>query len=600
MRGQHFIYRLLLLSISLLLLSSCGTDSYLASSEQRANLADMSKNTDQDILIGVAWPLESSRISYVWGAQLAEAEINANGGLNGRNVRLVIEDEAKYREQAGIGTDRQTRSSYQRAATSLARKFASDPNIIAVIGHHTSLLAIPAATTYYFHGLLYLASTSTNPGLTVSGDDLTFQLLPNDREMVRQLVGFAALNTDGGKKPYKRMVVLNERSKYGDDVASFFADAATELGVKVVSRNSFYKRKPDQTFVDYRSVLFPLRSLEFDAIFLIASKAEAGEIVRQAVEVDIQQPFLGMDVMENQEFLQAAGTAAEGVIVPSAYNENFNLAEPFIHAYTQEHGIPPDTWAALAYDSVKLIAHGIELSHYSTIPSFIANSIRYMDPWFGATGIYKFQLGGANLGKAYVIKRVQDGEFRSLAGGQVPFLLYENRRKTKVSRQQSSLTGKGDMPEGSGNMSISAHMQENMDDSVAEASSFLAEFTPEMLLFDSSQATAVAVVTEVELPDLILNYIAAPEENIVPMVLVPFKPPSDDNEAENNSTTTEPDFATTTEAAQTEALAVTDETAEPSTAQAAETVQVVPVLPIRGDMIPSDSLSSSRLQQLIP
>ena len=56
----------------------------------------------------------------------------------------------------------------------------------------------------------------------ITGDDLTFQLLPNDREMVRQLVGFAALNTDGGKKPYKRMVVLNERSKYGDDVSYNF------------------------------------------------------------------------------------------------------------------------------------------------------------------------------------------------------------------------------------------------------------------------------------------------------------------------------------------------------------------------------------------
>ncbi|OUD14989.1 ABC transporter substrate-binding protein [Thioflexithrix psekupsensis] len=428
---------ILLLGISLLF-TGCGDVQYEVSKQQRAALAEENRyNPDVDIVIGVAWPFD--RHSYLRGARLAGDEINAKGGLNGRKVRLVFKDESVYRQAAGLGTNRITRSSAQEAAVAVAREFAADSNVVAVVGHQGSAAAVPAATAYNYHGILYIASTSTSPTLTVAGGQTTFQLLPDDREMVRQVAGYAAFPGYNNKISYERIVILNERTKYGNDIASFFDEAANEFNLRIISRASFFRGTVEKR-LDYRSVLFPLRSLEFDAIFLIASREDAGRIIAQAREIGLKQPFLGMDTMEHAEFLRITGKkAAEGTVVPSSFNENFNLAQPFIQNFRQIYGQNPDTWAALAYDSIYLVAHGITLSHYSTVPVVVANSIRYMDTWFGVTGAYRFKLDGTNLGRAYIMKAVKEGEFRSLPGGHVPYMLHRHKQRQRLERHRSAV-----------------------------------------------------------------------------------------------------------------------------------------------------------------
>lgn len=430
---------------ALFLLTACVEDSYVASSSERAFLAEKNRNNStQDILIGLAWPFE--RQDYIRGAKLAIDEVNEAGGLNGRKVRLVLKDEADYRVAADIDTDDETRSSYQQVASQIAREFADNPNIVAVIGHHSSRIAVPAAITYSYHGILYVATTSTSPSLTVAGGPFVFQLLPDDRDMVKQIAGYAALSRFYGKPMYKRMVVLNERSKYGNDIATFFDEAANTFDIEIIARASFFKGKPDDEFVDYRSTLFPLRSLNFDAIFLIGGKTDAGRIVAQAREIGLIQPFLGMDVMENQEFLEAAGTAAEGTIVPSAFNESFNLAQPFISRFQRTYSVLPTTWSALAYDSIRLILHGITDSNYSTVPSVVANTIRYMDPWVSVTGVYQFSLDGRNRGKSFMIKEMDKGTFKTLPGAHTPYLLWRVKRQNRRNLMQLPVSKAGQLP----------------------------------------------------------------------------------------------------------------------------------------------------------
>jgi len=204
--------------IIILLIFGC-SQSYEDSKKERAKMADESQGT---IVVGVAWTGENS--NFVRGALLAMKEINSDGGLlNNRILQLLINSD----EKAVLDSSLKLRES-QDIALKVANSFADNSDVIAVIGHRYSTLAIPASIVYQYHGLVFLAPTSTNIDLTNHQFDYVFQMHPNNEEMGKQLAAYCH------KIGYKKMVILQDRSDYGTELADSFIAYVEKKGIKIV------------------------------------------------------------------------------------------------------------------------------------------------------------------------------------------------------------------------------------------------------------------------------------------------------------------------------------------------------------------------------
>jgi len=138
-----FIYGLVAL-----FLSGCPDESYQEIKHERAELAIENKH---EILIGISWPYKDDL--FIKGIKLAIKEINNEGGVLGRPLNIIINTE----EEMLLNSRLPTRI-YQRIALHIANSFASNPDIIAVIGHYTSKLAILSAPVYDNTGVVFFCT----------------------------------------------------------------------------------------------------------------------------------------------------------------------------------------------------------------------------------------------------------------------------------------------------------------------------------------------------------------------------------------------------------------------------------------------------------
>ena len=260
--------------IVLLVVVGCGSP-YENSKEERDKRA---KNNLGDIVVGVAWPNDD----LFQGVDFAVQEINNSeeGVFGGRKIQIV-----QNRKEKSIQADFKPWER-RKMAHKIANSFASNPDIIAVIGHSSSTIAIPASITYQYHGILFLSVAATNLTLTTHNFEYVFRLIPNNEEMARQLAAFCHYV---GK--YKKMVVLNDRTSYGEELAESFIKSATDpdIGYKiriVYHRSFFYKE------TNFRPIISELRGKDFDAIFLsTSSPAAGGRLIKQSREMGLKQPF---------------------------------------------------------------------------------------------------------------------------------------------------------------------------------------------------------------------------------------------------------------------------------------------------------------------
>ena len=136
-----------------LFISACGPDDPATLRAERAAQAE------GDLVIGVAWPWEARTVGlYAEGLDMAVEEVNADGGVLGRPIRLVRGDDGESVDGGRL----------------VAQRFADDPDVVAVIGHLNSHVTIPAADIYERGGLLMLTPASTAP----ESSKITLVLLP--------------------------------------------------------------------------------------------------------------------------------------------------------------------------------------------------------------------------------------------------------------------------------------------------------------------------------------------------------------------------------------------------------------------------------------
>ena len=361
--------------------------------EDYAALADArdqhALDTQADIVVAaVADPQQSD---YVKGIELAVAQLNERpGGLLGRRVTLRIEQ--------GTGE--------VESENRIVQRLVADERVVAVLGHRSSTVAIPASLVYEAARMVFLPPFATKKSLTGHNFQYTFRMAPSSPVMAEQLASLTAM------LGYGRVAVLHARDDYSRELAFLFEDSAVARGVRLTHRASFMA-----TDEDYRSLVAELRAKPFDAVFLSAATAPGVRMVQQLRELGVQVPVIGVDLLNSSAFRQEMGAAGNNTITPVLYSSERagwrNAA--FVERFRTAHGRAPDHNAAQGYDSLLLLAHAIETAR-TTRSSAVASALRFMPYWVGVTGLHAFDAHGELRAKHYEFQQLLGGEWLPLSG----------------------------------------------------------------------------------------------------------------------------------------------------------------------------------------
>lgn len=295
------------------------------------------------IKIGLATDLSNvlpaPGLDIAQAAQLAVDQFNAEGGLLGYQIELVIEDD----QCTGEG------------ATTVANLFASDPDLYAVVGHVCSGASIPASDVYAAARIPMVSPSSTAGAFTARGLDVANRVAFNDN-----IQGVVAARYIYDVLGSRRIAVLHDNSSYGEGLASTVADTFESLGGDILS---FEVIDPEDQ--DYRPILTVIAEQNPDLIYLGGYQNQAALLVAQMVEVGMDDViFFSDDGVYTQDFLDLAGEFSEGVYVSfgaqigdAALNADFDLA------YEESFGVRPDElgpYHAQAYDAANMILSALE------------------------------------------------------------------------------------------------------------------------------------------------------------------------------------------------------------------------------------------------
>jgi branched-chain amino acid transport system substrate-binding protein len=395
--------------LSILFLSGCGADFAQMADKRlayaRSNQGDIEIVAIKDII----------KTNYIKGVLLAANEINNRPKkLLGRRLKINIEEE-------GMNFN---------AVKSTLRRIAANPKITAVLGHPRSSIAIPASVIYEQSNIVFFSSLSTKKSLTGHNFEYVFRMTPNAEIMAKQTASVA--QTLG----YKKMVILYGRDELNRELAFLFEAAAIQQKIKLVKRSSFSLEN-----INYRSLISQFSNDNFDAVFIASSSRSSAFMVKQLREMGVKQPILGSDTFNDPAFTDVATKVANNIITPSFYkfNKKNAINQSFIRAYRKEYKQEPDYRAAQGYDSLMLLALGIERAG-STIPSLLASTLHYMPTWIGTTGLHKFSLEGDILGKKYFFKAWENGQWQDLPALHIPYFLERFQTSTEKKDQTSQAT----------------------------------------------------------------------------------------------------------------------------------------------------------------
>jgi branched-chain amino acid transport system substrate-binding protein len=347
----------------------------------RANRAAEAKG---DIVIGTVWPWTGPKGDLSEGLDMALAELNASGGVLGRKLRLERADDE---------------SSLSRGRL-VAQQFVENRDMVAVIGHLFSFIALPASAMYESAGMLYITPGATAHRLNEQNFRYVFRSIASNRTLGRRLADHMR---DQG---YKRVAILYEKTTNTQTLSNFFEQRAHEVGLTVVDRRRFL-----QGAEDFSLQITSWRDLyNVDAVFLGARMQEGSRFIRQARQHGLQVPIVSGEGMDTPAILTVK--EAEGLSLAeeiSAETKGSDRYQEFLGAYQKRHGKSPGTYPTVGYDTLHLLAHAMREAK-STVPSRVADALRATQGWKGAAGALSYDKHG-DIRKSIGLKQVAAGRF---------------------------------------------------------------------------------------------------------------------------------------------------------------------------------------------
>ena len=344
-----------------------------------------------DITFAVAGPMTGQLATigdqFKQGAQAAADAINAKGGVMGKQVKLDIEDDQCDPKQA----------------VSIANRILGN-GVMFIDGHACSGSSIPASAVYAEGGALMMSPASSNPVMTddaaAKGWTTIMRLYTRDDQQGAFIGPWIAKKYAG-----KNVVILDDKSAYGQGVADAVRKTMNENGLKEVLNESINAGEKD-----YSALVTKLKEMKADVVYFGGYHPEAGLILRQAAEQGFKFQLIMPDSIASPEFWQVAGPAGEGTMFVFPSDPQ---AKPEAKAAVEKikaGGFVPEGFTLFSYATIQAFAEGIKRAG-SDDPAKVAEALKDGKPISTVVGDVVFDEKGDLKNASYDINQWHDGKY---------------------------------------------------------------------------------------------------------------------------------------------------------------------------------------------
>ncbi len=344
------------------------------------------------IKFGVAGPHSGDLASYglpsINAAKLVVDKVNAAGGINGKQIELLIEDDVCKPE----------------VATNTATKLVS-AGVDVVLGHICSGATKAALPIYTNADILVMSPSATNPDLTKSGDYPNFfrTIAPDDAQ-AKVDVEFA-LNELG----YTKIAVVHDKGDYGKGFAEFARQYLEESGKAEVVL--FEGVTPGA--VDYSAIVQKIRRSGAEAVMFGGYHPEASKIISMMKKKRLEAAFISDDGVKDQTFIKVAGEDAEGAYASGPKDNADNpLSKKAIDEHKEVFGADPGAFFENAYAAALAMVNAIQKAD-STELAALKKALQTEKVNTPVGNIYFDERGDA-VGVGFSVYQVKDGVFVEL------------------------------------------------------------------------------------------------------------------------------------------------------------------------------------------
>ena len=312
-----------------------------------ASVAGCGSSSSKEIKIGLLNEMTGGNATIgtaaANGAKLAIKEINANGGLLGKQIKAVVAD---------------NKSEPSEAANAMTKLLTQD-RVVAVTGTFSSSNAIAAASVAEANKSPYLVAGATNPKVTVDEKTKTVKKYIYRVCFIDPFQGTVAANFAAKDLKVKKAAMLVDNSSdYSKGLAEFFEAALKKEGGEIVANEAYLQKD-----TDFKATLTKIKSKGAEVLYVPGYYEEVGKIVKQAREMGITVPIIGADGWDSPKLVEIASVSAlNNTYFTNHYSveDTSPKAQAFVDSYTKEYGQKPEALAVLGYDAVYVLADAIK------------------------------------------------------------------------------------------------------------------------------------------------------------------------------------------------------------------------------------------------
>src|SRR5215211_3031535 len=322
-------------------------------------------------------------ISSVNGIKMAAEEINNAGGINGKPVELLVQDD---------------RSDASEAAT-IVTKFVTQDQVHAILGEVASSRSIAAAPIAQNAKIPMLTPSSTNPEVTKKGDFI-FRSCFIDPVQGAAIAQFAAKSL-GAKTA---AIMVDRKNDYSTGLEKVINETFTKMGGQIVATQSY--QEGDQ---DFNAQLTSLKGTNPQVIFVPGYYNDVGLIAKQARDKGITVPLVGGDGWDSVQLYAIGGSALNGSYFTNHYSpyDTDPKVQKFVNDYKSRYNTVPDALAATAYDAARIMFDAIKRSKSLNGPD-IRDALAATKEFPGVTGTVTFN-EHRDAVKPIVMIEIKDG-----------------------------------------------------------------------------------------------------------------------------------------------------------------------------------------------
>jgi branched-chain amino acid transport system substrate-binding protein len=353
-------------------------------------LTAVAQAQQKEVTIAVVGPITGKEAPFgaqmKLGAEAAVRDLNAAGGVNGMQIKLVVEDDACDPKQA----------------VTAANKVAGS-KVAAVIGHYCSSSSIPASDVYWKAKIIQITPASTNPALTEDaakkGWTNVHRVCGRDDNQGAVAGAFLAKTHKG-----KKIAILHDNTTYGKGLADETRKAFNKAGGKEAMYEAYKEKEKD-----YSAVVAKLQAAGIQVVYIGGYAPETALIARQAAEKNYKPIIMGGDALDTDDVLKVAGPAADNILFTQGPDPRMNPASKAVVDKFKAANQDPEGYTLYTYAAIQVWAQAVTKAK-STDMAKVSPVLRSGQAFNTVMGPIKLDKKGDVIGGGYVFWSFKGGK----------------------------------------------------------------------------------------------------------------------------------------------------------------------------------------------